>query len=1154
MQSRLTRPRRTWAGILAVALATGPSLISPPVRADVAASEFDENARVVSDFDVRELASSVRRPTALQFSALESLKASLSDPNLTARWDKTTGSVDVVYDFASTPSTLDPEAAARSFIEAHHDLFRIDDLGTLELEKNVAALGGHLLYFRQIHAGIPVAGRGVGVMLDSDKRVKMISGPYEPGLSVDTTPSLDGAAVVAAAQADLAPFQREWPAAVAGVLNTAYDAVQAELGFFAVPHPVLNVFPTANGGRLAWNFFQFSRNPFGVFEYQVDAHSGEVLKRTDRVLRQEALPFTADIYPSSPKLANPDTGELAKDANGEPKGLLRVNLRGFNPGTNATAVNGTMSGTHALIRNLLATQLPFSQAAAGTFHFRQNNPPLEAQPNEQDDLAEPAEHIDMVNNFFFINYLLEYVDHLHRAGDSVHTQFGQGDFPDSYPNSDRPLVGMVHMPSDLGLLGISGPLDTESPDTILRSALGLDNAVSFSLSQTIPTPAGPQTVVINPTAYGHGYLFNDLAKDGPVVYHEGMHSISTPIAGYDDDTVEGGALNEGQADLWAYTITEDPVLGNYVVNGHRIRQQIREAGGDPDLRQWIRHADSGLTYSRLGTRGGNTFEVHRDGEIYASATWDLRELLLMFQQGGPYRRPKLVSGEVSEPVSLGKETWERLQLGATYVLGAFRPDTFVRARDAMILADQALYPSDPLDPEAPGLHRALIEQVHAARELGINAAPPVDGRQTISTQVSEFAASQAKPAAPAGVNVTPASPTSNRMTWQPVQNAFAYQILRRAVGRENQRQNVPVPGREYIDGDGSTDGFLAIDYVAGAQTTYVDNGLIESGFVRQGNGNAAAWEYAVKAFAVSPNRQVGVSDASTPASAATAVLDVTSRVRTTIGNISFTGGRTEFDQTLTNLGAGAFDGTIYVPIAFNVVSISSPMVTVANADNAGSGQSGSPAAFYFRPTLATGQVSQPRHLVFNNPNTQLFTFNAAVTARVQVDPASATRYEPEPPPDLSGFERKDFTDVFTGTVPASDLGQQTAENVTYVDVPFTSRAGAFAVNGDLTSSVTGVDLDLYLLDSNGNQIAASESGGTNETVAAAIEANRQYTYRVVGWAGVAQDFTLTSTQSALVPKPSPSSGGSGTPVVPTVTRLLQFTVNPLTQTVLVLLR
>jgi fungalysin metallopeptidase (M36) len=859
-----------YVGLLSLLGVTlGALMITPGLRAGAANStksaggEVDENRRIVKDFDVNYLRSAGRLPSASQLRSLDQFKTNVGDQKITSRWDKATGSLDVVYDFASAPSSLDPESTARAFIAANAGLFGTADISSLKLTSNVQALGGNLLYFQQVYQGLSVSGRGIGVVMDGQRRVKAISGPYAAGLSLSTTPAISGAMAISAAQNNLAPYKKQWSAAVAAILNPAYDVVESEIGPFATPQPELNLFPTPDGVRLAYNLFLFSRNPFGVYEYQIDAGTGQVLKRTNRVLYQEPLPYTADIYPSSPKLKNPDTGELALNDMGEPDGLLRVHLRKFNTGTNVTAVDGLMTGQHAIIRNLLVTKQPFAQAALGTFHFRQNNPPLEAQPNETDDLAEPSEHLDMANNFFFITYLLEYIDHLHRAGDSVHSGIGQGSFPDAYPNSDRPLVGMVHLPSDQGALGLSGPLDTTDQDTIIHSILGMDNAVSFNLTRSVTLPDGStQQVVINPTAYGHGYLFNDLAKDGPAVYHEGMHSISTPIAGFDGGTVEGGALNEGQADLWAYTITEDPVLGHYIANGWRRRARIRAAGGDPDLRQWIRNADSGLSYSQLGTSGGSSFEVHRDGEIYASTVWDLRQLMQMVypQTTGIYKRPAMLSGNPEVAISLGKETWERLQLGSTYVMGTFAPDTIVRFRDSLIIADAALYSSDPLDPDAPGIHRALIEQVFAARELGINAAPPADGKQTISTQVSAFAASQGKPAAPVGVSATPTSGTSTRISWQPVSGAFGYQILRRQIGKENKRQNSPVPGREYIDGDGSTDGYLGIDYVSGGETAYVDNGNIESGLVRRGNGNAIAYEYVVRALGVNANKQVGISD------------------------------------------------------------------------------------------------------------------------------------------------------------------------------------------------------------------------------------------------------------------------------------------------------
>ncbi|HWS86850.1 MAG TPA: M36 family metallopeptidase [Pyrinomonadaceae bacterium] len=1109
-------------------------------------AEFDQNKKRVPDFDVNQVKLAARLPSAAQVRALEALKSNLGDRSVTARWDKSTGSLDILYDFASAPSQADPESAARSFIQANGALFGLTDAGTLRLKSNVEALGGNLLYFEQVHAGLPVASGGVGVVMDGERRVRAVSGPYYPNLSVAATPSLGGAAAVAAAQADLAKFKVEWSSAVAGVMNPAMDALAAELGPVATPRPELNVMPTPAGPRLAYTFVLFSRNPFGIFRYQVDARSGEILYRVDGVNYQNPLPYTADIYPSSPVLKNPDTGELDTDDEGEPKGLLRVNLRNYNPGTNATAVEGMMSGPNALVRSMLATKQPFAQAALGTFHFRQNNPPLEAQPNEADDLAEPAQHIDMVNNFFFVNYLMEYVKHLHVAGDRAHSTFGTGHFPDTFPNSDKPLVGLVHFPSDQGAAGLSGPLDTSSPDAALRSALGMDNA--FSYSQTV----GGQTV--NPTAYGHGYVFNDLAKDGPVVYHEGMHSISSPIAGL-ANVPEGRALNEAQGDIWAYTITDDEVLGNYIVNSPIRRARARQAGANPDLRQWFRHADSGLSYSQLGTYRGTSFEEHRDGEIAAAAWWDIRELLLMYQQGGPYKRPNLITGQVADSIPLGKETFERLMLGMTYVLGTMDPDTFVRARDAMIIADSFLYPADASDPDTTGQHRSLIERAWAAREVGVNAAPSLGGQQTISTRVSDFAAGQGSLGAPEGVSAELTSPSSVKVTWQPVAGAFGYEVLKRNVGKENQRVNPPLLGREYVDGDGTTDGYLHIDYVPASQTSYEDGGPIEGGNIPLGLKNPVGSEYVVRALSVNPNRQMGVSAYSAAASVPTKAVDVTDRLEQSYSNIVFGGGRTELDLRLRNPGVGGFDGTAYMPVAVHVVSISDPTVTVANADNAGSGQGGSVATFHFTPTLRAGQTSDARRLIFYNPKVRMFTFDAVVTARVEAQPAEATRYEPEPPPNLSNYELKEFTDVFTGIVPASDAGLERAAGVTYVDVPFTSKEKAIHVRAELRSSLGlpvdhRVDMDFYLLDAGGGVMASSETEFADEQVAAPIKGNTQYIFRVVGWAGAAQDFKITSTQTAYVLK----SGGSGSSSALTAgggtqTFLARYTVNPLTKSV-----
>ena len=144
-----------------------------------------------------------------------------------------------------------------------------------------------------------------------------------------------------------------------------------------------------------------------------------------------------------------------------------------------------------------------------------------------------------------------------------------------------------------------------------------------------------------------------------------------------------------------------------------------------------------------------------------STMWDIREMLNRCTRR---TRPTNVRSRKTvrrkrrsrkERTSSNVTSWARCTFSARP-----SPDTMVKARDAMIVADQMLYPSDSTDPDAPGKHRAMIEQIFAAKELGINAREVTGGKATISTQVSHFAGDQAAPAVPQNVQVAPASATS----------------------------------------------------------------------------------------------------------------------------------------------------------------------------------------------------------------------------------------------------------------------------------------------------------------------------------------------------------------------------------------------------------
>ncbi|HJU53167.1 MAG TPA: S8 family serine peptidase [Pyrinomonadaceae bacterium] len=107
------------------------------------------------------------------------------------------------------------------------------------------------------------------------------------------------------------------------------------------------------------------------------------------------------------------------------------------------------------------------------------------------------------------------------------------------------------------------------------------------------------------------------------------------------------------------------------------------------------------------------------------------------------------------------------------------------------------------------------------------------------------------------------------------------------------------------------------------------------------------------------------------------------------------------------------------------------------------------------------------------------------------------------------------TETFTGTVLAGDTGAQTTEGVTYVDQPFNVGAATLKVDAtlDFPTDDGVTDLDLYLYDASGNEVASSANAGGPESLSANVAGGGVYTYRVVGWSNAATAYTLTSTQS-----------------------------------------
>ena len=1163
---------KLWMVMFAVAVVAAAALWQPLTSSNAASKRKLEDIyrRPAPNYDLNASRAlpNVRQATSAQLAALEALKTAVNAPGMTSRWNDFGGTPEVMYDFASKSYPGSPEEAARAFINENAALFGVSELNNFRVFSQRQALGGNLMRFQQVFNGVPVSDGGIGIVMNAQNQVVMASGPFFRDVAINTQPAISADQAVAAANGDLNRFHVALPSAATNLLQNGLSIISQQLGAVDSIPPTLSIYPTADGYRLAWKIAKFSTNPFGLYMITVDANSGEVIARKDFAAFQ-SLPGaeTADIYPKYPQIdANLKDNSVistCQTATGPaPCGQERVTLRKFDPSNRVTGVNGTLTGTHALVNNALISKQPFGQAALGTWHFRKDDPTaLEARTNEADQLAEPAEHQDDINAFFFVTYLVEYVDHLHVGGDN--TALGGGAFPDDYPNKSTPLPATVHIPNVLlALDAAEGTLPDPTDPNFAQIVLGLDNALAFNLTSIIEgVTATKSPVVVNPTVYGHGYYFNDLALEGTVPYHEGMHAITSPIAGLEG--IEGSALNEAQADMWAFTITDNASLGDYVVNSKGYRQLARDRGRDPDSLAYIRSAKSTLKYSDYATWSTGLEEEHYDGEIMMSTLWDLREMFnRVYPQDATYRRPQPKDGKAEKKIKNGTNIFERDFLGAMYVLGTTSPDTFVKTRDAFIVADQLLYPSNSADPDSPGRHRAMIEQIFAAKELGINAREFSGGKVTISTRVSHFAADQAAPAVPSNVQVAPATARSLRVSWDAVPGATSYQVLKRKTANAGMREQNGE--REFIDGDDSTTGYRHVAFVNGSELSYEDRGKVQEVFAPAGLNNLFDSEYVVRAVGVNSTGQLGWSGLSNSSRATQVRQDVTAQVDSALSNISFTGGITSFDNKLTNTrGAFSSDKTLYGPIEFQVVSISNPSVSVKNADAANN-------IFVFNQTLPLGFTSSAKRMEFNNPLTQLFTFDARIYANAFAGTAfggseTGDGGDDEPAALVYSLYHETKTGTIVGGEPTGTAdengsvtwGDPAFEGITWMDVPITTQSDATALEATL-SCATCADLDFELRTEDDTVITRSAGATATEFVSSAVQPNRTYKLRVLGFLNGPSQFNIATTQ--LLPENSPNAnggtrtvGGSGSGTLSATTKLVsglfRFTVNPLTKKV-----
>ncbi len=186
--------------------------------------------------------------------------------------DVATGAVRVLRECRTRASDhAAPAATAQEFLRAYQASLGMPfDLASLRLLSIRRGLGSSHVLYQQTYAGLRVLGAYVGVHSDRAGQIQVLHNGFVPGLDVDAA-----ASIVSAAQ--------------------AIELAQKAIGFLRSrgesPPPELVILPQVKDGQLVWQVTILAAEPQGDWEVLIDAVTGEVIKRYNRLTLARAQVF-----------------------------------------------------------------------------------------------------------------------------------------------------------------------------------------------------------------------------------------------------------------------------------------------------------------------------------------------------------------------------------------------------------------------------------------------------------------------------------------------------------------------------------------------------------------------------------------------------------------------------------------------------------------------------------------------------------------------------------------------------------------------------------------------------------------------------------------------------------------------------------------------
>jgi hypothetical protein len=276
---------RTLAAVAATLL-----LMSVPVRGALGPGS---RAGVLPNFDIRSDRRSQAEPAAPEVrAAVEAVRAEAgtgADVRLTPR-----GTVRTIASRGAALGTLAPgdrAAALQAFLARHHRAFGLDrdDLASLVLTRDASSRSDGLTHldFEQRVGGLRVFGAGVRVHLTGTGDVVRVSSTAVPTGGRGTQPALSAAEAVELAVAAVRPDLAFTPGLVQGPAGPSRESAFAPGPLKSGPVAALLLFPLADDLRAAWHVVVEPPGLPQKYDVLIDAVSGELLYRRNRVLYAE---------------------------------------------------------------------------------------------------------------------------------------------------------------------------------------------------------------------------------------------------------------------------------------------------------------------------------------------------------------------------------------------------------------------------------------------------------------------------------------------------------------------------------------------------------------------------------------------------------------------------------------------------------------------------------------------------------------------------------------------------------------------------------------------------------------------------------------------------------------------------------------------------